>query len=114
MENTNRAGSTALTFLLGGAVGAAAALLFAPHKGADTRHRIARGAHDLRSSGENFAHGVEDKAEAVGGAIKSAVTEAKDTYKSELEKAHDSSQEAAKQAAGSGPSKNKTAAESHA
>lgn len=114
MENTNRSGSSALTFLLGGVMGAAAALLFAPQKGSDTRHRIAKGAKDLRHSGQNFAHGVEDKAEAVGGALKSAVTEAKDTYRSELEKSHDSSQDAGKQAVGAGPLKNKTAAESHA
>ena len=94
-------------------MGAATALLFAPRTGADMRHRIAQGAKDLRSTGQGIAHEMEDKAEAVGGAIKNAVSEGKDTYRSELEKAHASSADA-KQHAMAQPSENKSAAESHA
>ena len=113
-ENTTHPRSSALTFLLGGAEGASAALLFAPKTGADMRHRIARGAKDLRNSGQNFAHDMEDKAGAVGGALKSAVTEAKDTYKMELDKSHDGSPSDSKESAGAKPSENKITAGSRA
>jgi gas vesicle protein len=102
MEKTNHTGTTAIAFFLGGAMGAAAALLFAPHSGAESRHRIARGAQNLRGSGETFAHDVEDKVEAVGGAIKTAVSEARDTYRTELGKSRDRVAEEMKSATSEG------------
>lgn len=40
------------SFLIGLAIGAAAALLLAPASGEETRHRIAEGAHDLKQQGQ--------------------------------------------------------------
>lgn len=50
-------------FLIGLAVGAGLALLFAPHSGAETRRKLARGARRMRSAA---AGAVDDVSERVG------------------------------------------------
>lgn len=80
-ENTPK-GSAMTAFLLGAVAGGITALLFAPQTGAQMRGRLRRGAHDLREKGKHIAHEVEDTT----GAMKSAASEARSTYRSEVEK----------------------------
>lgn len=114
MEKSDHARSSALAFLIGGTVGAAAALLLAPRSGAVTCHRIAQDAQNLQTSGETFAHDMEDKAEAVGGAIKNAMSEAQGAYESERERNRDSARNETAHDAEPEASANDEATDSHA
>jgi gas vesicle protein len=89
MENNNNGsngssarGSVAVAFLIGAVAGGVAALLFAPQTGAQTRGRIKRGALDLRDRGGQLAHDMQDHA----GNLKGAVSEARNTYRDEMDK----------------------------
>lgn len=86
MENNNNGssarGSVAVAFLIGAVAGGVAALLFAPQSGAEMRGRIKRGARDVRDRGGRLAHDVQDHA----GNLKGAVTEARATYRDEMDK----------------------------
>jgi gas vesicle protein len=86
MENNHRRGSATVAFLLGAVAGGIAALLLAPQSGAQTRSRLKRGARDLREKGAHLAHRSEERVEIAAGAIKDAVSDAKHTYRSELDK----------------------------
>jgi gas vesicle protein len=86
MENKHRRGSATVAFLIGAVAGGVAALLLAPQSGAQTRSRLKRGAHNLRERGADLAHRGEERAETVAGALKGAASEAKRTYRSEIEK----------------------------
>ena len=48
-------------FLVGLAIGAGVALLFAPHSGAETRRKLARGARRMRRAAEGAADDVSEK-----------------------------------------------------
>jgi len=84
-ENTPK-GSAMTAFLIGAVAGGITALLFAPQSGAQMRGRLKRGAHDLREKGKHIAHDVEERADTVTGAMRSAASEAKSTYRNEIEK----------------------------
>jgi len=86
MDNNDRRGSTAVAFLIGAVAGGITALLFAPQTGAQMRGRLKRGARDLQERGEHFAHEAQDRAEMLTGAVKGAASEARNTYRAELEK----------------------------
>lgn len=86
MENNDRKGSVAFAFLVGAMAGGVAALLFAPQSGAQMRRRLKRGADNLREEGAHLAREVEEKAETISGAIKGAASEARNTYRDELER----------------------------
>jgi len=86
MENNQRRGSATVAFLVGAVAGGVAALLLAPQSGAQTRSRIKRGALDLRAKGQRLAHRGEQGAETVTGTVRDAVSEAKNTYRSEIDK----------------------------
>ena len=47
MENSNNAGKLIGALMVGAAIGGALGLLFAPHKGSETRRRVAGQADDL-------------------------------------------------------------------
>lgn len=89
MENNNhipRRGSVPVAFLIGAVVGGVTALLLAPESGAQMRRRLKRGAHDLQEKGSTLAHDMSDRVETATGAMKGAVSEARITYREELEK----------------------------
>ena len=86
MENNPRRGSAAVAFLLGAMAGGVAALLLAPQSGAETRSRLKRGARDLRDKGVDLAHRGEERAATVTNVIKDAVSDAKQSYRSEIDK----------------------------
>jgi len=57
--------SLALAFLLGGALGASLALLFAPEGGPQTRTRLRGLVADLKDRGANLAEDLRDRVEDV-------------------------------------------------
>jgi gas vesicle protein len=75
-------GSVAVAFLIGAVAGGVAALLFAPQTGAQMRGRIKRGAIDIRDRGGDFARDMQGRA----GNLKGAVSEARNTYRDEMDK----------------------------
>jgi len=58
-------GTTLVVFLLGVAVGATVAILYAPAAGAETRASIAERASTLKEKAEEVGHQVADKASAL-------------------------------------------------
>ncbi len=90
MENNHRGGSATVAFLLGALAGGVAALLLAPQSGAETRGRLKRGARDLREKGTDLAHRGEERMHTVTGAIKDAVSDAKHSYRDEIDKQRES------------------------
>ena len=89
MESNHKRGSATIAFLIGAVAGGVAALLLAPQSGAETRGRLRRGANDLREKGANLRHRGEERTSTVAGAIKNAVSDAKHTYTSEMDKQRD-------------------------
>lgn len=90
-----------MAFLIGAAVGGITALLLAPEKGEVTRRRLREGSEQaVRRGRDAVAHAAtvveetaRDKAQAAthaarqqAGAVREAVSEAKDAYRRELEK----------------------------
>lgn len=84
-------GTVALAFLVGGVVGAAVALLYAPSSGAETRRRIKKGIgdacdmaadkyNDALESLEESAEKVRQLAEDKKADIKAAYEAGKDAY----------------------------------
>ncbi len=85
MNESNNNNSTAMLggFLLGAAVGAGLAILFAPAPGSETRRQIAGKARELGSDAQgkldHLRHAVTDAARGV----KSAVNEGRETFRRE-------------------------------
>jgi len=89
-ESGYSAGSMFLSFLLGGIVGAAVALLLAPESGRDTRHKIREFAGDMKGKAWNYADNVKGK-------VASTIEKGKDLYeekKSSITKAVEAGREA--------------------
>ncbi len=97
----SRKQDTLLAFLVGAAVGSVAALLLAPEKGEVTRRRLREGGGKaidkskkaLGKAATAVGDGARDTGTAIGdtarqqvGAVRAAVTEAKDAYRRELDK----------------------------
>src|SRR3972149_4876740 len=72
-EGGDCSGSMFLSFLLGGIVGAAVALLLAPESGRDTRHKIKEFAGDMKDK-------VRDYAGDVKGKVNTPIVKGKDLY----------------------------------
>ena len=70
MENSNNAAKVAGALLVGAAIGGALGLLFAPHKGSETRRRIAGQADDLTA-------GMKEKFDDILNEIKSEMEKVK-------------------------------------
>jgi gas vesicle protein len=89
-EDGYSAGSVFLSFLLGGVVGAALALLLAPESGRETRHKIKELADDVRGK-------VKDYAGDVRGKVASTIDKGREVYeekKSTISKAVEAGKEA--------------------
>ena len=80
-----RAGDRAAFFLLGAAIGAAAALLMAPASGARTRRRLVRKGEDvadyLIDAGKELAEKCEDLYERSGDLVEDAAHELSGKYR---------------------------------
>jgi gas vesicle protein len=79
MNNGNIKNSASVAFVIGALAGGVAALLLAPESGKDLRRRLRSGAGEIKDR-------AREKSGSVTGAVKSAITEAKHTYKDEIEK----------------------------
>jgi gas vesicle protein len=89
-EGGYSSGSMFLSFLLGGIVGAAVALLLAPESGRDTRHKIKEFTGDMKDK-------VRDYAGDVKGRVSTTIEKGKDLYeekKSTITKAVEAGREA--------------------
>ena len=89
-EDGYSTGSIFLSFLLGGVVGAAVALLLAPESGRETRHKIKEFAGDMKDK-------VRDYADDVTGKVTSTVEKGKGFYeekKSSIAKAVEAGRDA--------------------
>lgn len=64
-RNSERAASNLVCFMLGAAVGAAVALLYAPQEGAETRKQIGDKAKDAREKAEAAAQSAKETLAAV-------------------------------------------------
>jgi gas vesicle protein len=83
-------GGMFLSFLLGGVVGAALALLLAPQSGRETRTRIREFTEDMKEQAKDYAEDVKDK-------VTSSIEKGKGLYeekKSAITKAVDAGKEA--------------------
>jgi gas vesicle protein len=90
MENNQRRGSATVAFLIGAVAGGVAALLLAPQSGAETRNRLKRGARDLREKGADLKLRGEERAATVTSVIRDAVSDAKHSYRDEIDKQRES------------------------
>ncbi len=90
-------GSMLLSFVLGGVVGAAVALLLAPQSGRETRQRIRNFTDDVKDRAKEYAGGMREKVtssyvrgkdflEDKKSAITKAVEAGKEAYEKEKEK----------------------------
>jgi gas vesicle protein len=78
-NNNSNARVSSVAFVIGALAGGVAALLLAPQTGAELRSRIRTRAGDIKRS-------TRDKTQSVTGAVKGAISEAKHTYRDELDK----------------------------
>ena len=62
-NNGGEFGAFLAGFVIGGLVGAAAALILAPQSGSETRSQIAGKSHDLREAGGRRMHEARDSAD---------------------------------------------------
>jgi gas vesicle protein len=79
MNNNNSKNYSSVAFVIGALAGGVAALLLAPQSGAELRGRIRTRAGELKQT-------TRDKTQSVTGAVKGALSEAKHTYRDELDK----------------------------
>jgi len=97
-QKMNESSKTGLAFLIGTVIGGAAALLLAPEKGSETRHKLRRKAKQGYEKGQHAIAGaketveerasqVADAAERNKGALREAAAEAKAAYKREMAQA---------------------------
>lgn len=109
MNNNNGGdfGAFLAGFVIGGLVGAAAALVLAPQSGEETRSQLVQKGSDLREragaygneyreKAENYLHEARDKAQAAGSQVQSRVGIVLDEGKSKLASAKERVVETAK------------------
>jgi len=89
-HNNHKPNHATVAFLIGAVAGGVAALLLAPESGSQLRGRLRRRAGDLREKGEHLLHQGQERAESISGAMKSAATEARSAYRTEMDKQRES------------------------
>lgn len=82
----NTKGSATMAFVVGAVAGGVTALLLAPQNGQQLRRRIKNGAGELKTARARLTERLDKNAREKTGVIAGAVTEAKSTYKDELER----------------------------
>lgn len=80
-ERTTSNSSTA-AFVIGALAGGLAALLLTPTTGAQLRRKLR---HNAETAGEQLGH-LKERVESVAGNVKSAATEARGSYKDDMER----------------------------
>ena len=80
-----RNGDVVLAFLLGGIIGAAVGILYAPRSGKDTRKRLQDIGSDLTDKIEDFAGNVKEKAEHLAEETKEKMVSQKERLESAFE-----------------------------
>lgn len=85
MCGNNHSGGTVLGFLIGGAIGAGLALLYAPASGEETRRRIRQGVDKAKTRTQEEYETVLAEIEERLDAIKSSVQEKKDEVRAAYE-----------------------------
>lgn len=84
MERT-RGGSTFLSFMIGGLVGAGIALLYAPHSGADTRRRIKDGFEDAGDWARDKYNDARYKVTDTAGRVRQIAVDKKEDMEASFE-----------------------------
>jgi gas vesicle protein len=83
-ENNGSGTNTVMAFLLGGAIGAALALLYAPSSGEETRRRMREGVDRakgrVREGYESALEEAEERIESAKGYVRDKKDEAKAAY----------------------------------
>lgn len=91
--------NSTLAFLLGAAAGGITALLLAPDSGAQTRKRLARGAERMYAKGGILANekndNARDRTESISQTVRGAVSEARHTYRDQIDKRLDANSDVA-------------------
>jgi len=85
MRTEERGSNALVSFLLGGIVGAAAAILLAPKAGKETRQDIKDIAEDVKCRVQNYAGGVKDKVSTGVHKGKEIITERRSMLKSAVD-----------------------------
>ncbi len=72
-RDSERAASNLVCFMLGAAVGAAVALLYAPQTGTETRRQLGEKAQDAKEKAEAVAYSAKERAEAAAQTAKERI-----------------------------------------
>lgn len=85
-NSNSRNHNASMAFVIGAIAGGVAALLLAPESGKQLRGRIRTRATDIKDHTRETVGHLREKAESVTGTVKGAVSEAKHTYRDEMDK----------------------------
>lgn len=111
-RNSQSASAPLLAFLLGAAVGAGVALLYAPTTGSESRTKLREGAQRLRAGAEDklgdARHALEDRASAVRDVMESGKEVVRESVNAGRETIHRLRETAATGAASGTPSTTRT------
>ena len=83
MKDTN-SGSNLVFFLLGAAVGATVALLYAPNEGEETRRQLGEKAHEVKDRATEVSGKVKERATEVSGNVANTARETWDKTSSNV------------------------------
>lgn len=81
----NRAGSTVLTFLIGGIVGAGIALLYAPNSGTDTRRKLKEGLEDAGDWTRDKYNDAKYRVSETAGRVRQMAVDKKEDFHAAVE-----------------------------
>ena len=91
MSENQNSGAILGSFLLGAAIGAGLAVLFAPASGSETRRHLGEKAHGLGDDAQDRLGSLRDAVRDGAQGVKAAVKEAGDAYRRESTSAYTTS-----------------------